>query len=76
MRGASQSMINDLARNAKYYRGKAREIRRFAARSRSSDVRLQLLDLADLFDRVAARVEGAGLNRKADILTSTTARSF
>jgi hypothetical protein len=51
-------MINDLARNCKYYREKAREIRQFAACARSSDVRLQLLDLADLFDRVAARVEG------------------
>ena len=51
-------MINDLARNSKYYREKAREIRQFAACARSSDVRLQLLDLADLFDRVASRVEG------------------
>ena len=59
-------MIKDLARNSKYYREKAREIRQFAACARSSDVRLQLLDLADLFDRVAARVEGRS-NSQDDI---------
>jgi hypothetical protein len=51
-------MINDRTRNAKYYREKAREIRRFATYARSPDVRLQLLDLADLFDRMAVHVEG------------------
>ena len=59
-------MINDPARNSKYYREKAREIRRFAACARSSDVRLQLLDLADLFDRMAARVRGR-INPQDDV---------
>ena len=51
-------MTNHPARNAKYYREKAGEIRRFAARARSSNVRLQLLELAELFGRMAGRVEG------------------
>jgi hypothetical protein len=51
-------MTNHPGRNSKYYQEKAREIRQFAAGARSLDVRLQLLDLAELFDRVAARVEG------------------
>lgn len=51
-------MTNHPARNAKYYREKADEIRRFAARARSSNVRLQLLELAELFGRMAGRVEG------------------
>src|SRR5262249_39231524 len=57
---------NDLARNSKCYREKAREIRRFATYARSPDVRLQLLDLADLFDRMAVHVEGR-INSQDDV---------
>ena len=45
----------------KYYREKARGIRRFAVRAPSANGCLQLLDIADLFDRMAAHVEG-GIN--------------
>lgn len=64
--GASRSMMNYPARNSKYYREKAREIRRFAGCARSSEVRLQLLDLAELFDHIAARVEGR-INPQDDV---------
>jgi hypothetical protein len=45
----------------KYYREKAHEIRRFALRARSANVRVQLFDIAELFDRMAARAKG-GIN--------------
>jgi hypothetical protein len=44
-------------RNGNYYQEKAREIARFASRARSATVRLELLDIADRFDRMAAYVE-------------------
>jgi hypothetical protein len=45
----------------RYDREKARKIRRFALRAQSANVRHQLLGIADLFDRMAVRVEG-GIN--------------
>jgi hypothetical protein len=40
-----------------YYREKARQIWRFALCARSAEVRLELLDIADRFARMAARVQ-------------------
>jgi hypothetical protein len=57
-------MTKHAERNAKYYREKAREIRRFAARS--SHVRLQLLELAELFDHMATHVQ-AGLTPRTTL---------
>jgi len=42
---------------ADYYREKADEIRRSAQRASSAEVRLELLEIADLFERMADRVE-------------------
>lgn len=42
---------------ADYYREKAAEIKRFAMRSRSPEVRLELVGIAELFDRMAERAE-------------------
>jgi hypothetical protein len=42
---------------ADYYRERARQIGRFALRARSPVVRLELLDIADLFTRMAAHAE-------------------
>lgn len=41
-----------------YYREKAREITSLAWRSRSVEVRLELFEIAELFERIADRVEG------------------
>jgi hypothetical protein len=43
--------------SADYYREKAREISSLAWRSRSVEVRLELLQTAELFERMADRVE-------------------
>ena len=43
--------------SADYYREKAREIRRLAGRVRTLEVALELLDIADRFERMAAFVE-------------------
>jgi hypothetical protein len=42
---------------AHYYREKAREISGLAWRSRSVEVRLELFEIAELFQRMANRVE-------------------
>jgi hypothetical protein len=42
---------------ARYYRDKAREIRRCAWRVRSPAVRLELFEIAEGFDRMAAHVD-------------------
>ena len=43
--------------NADYYREKAQEIRSLAWRSRSVEVRLELFEIAEMFERMADRVE-------------------
>ena len=43
---------------AEYYRQTAEEIRQVARRSRNPEIREELSDLADRFDRMAAIVEG------------------
>jgi hypothetical protein len=59
---------------ADYYRERAQEIRRFAWRARSADIRLELFDLAKRFDRMAAHVErrmrsGEGVGRNLEHTT-------
>jgi hypothetical protein len=44
---------------AETYRATAERMRRLAVRLRFSEARSELLDLADRFDRLAARAEGA-----------------
>jgi hypothetical protein len=43
--------------SADYYREKAREITSVAWRSRSVEVRLELFEIAELFERMADRME-------------------
>jgi hypothetical protein len=43
--------------SAHYYREKAWEIRRFAWRASSTEARLELYEIAELFERMADRVE-------------------
>jgi hypothetical protein len=43
--------------NSDYYREKAREISSLAWRSRSVEVRLELFQIAELFERMADRIE-------------------
>ena len=50
-------MIEAPLPTASYYREKARELRRFAWRARATDVRLELFDLAERFDRMAGHVD-------------------
>jgi aspartate/glutamate racemase len=42
---------------AEYYRKVAQEIRRFAEQSQLPEVRRELLDLAERFDRMAQHIE-------------------
>jgi hypothetical protein len=50
--------MDDTERHSpEYYREKAAEIRQFARRAHSSDVILELLETAELFDRMATHVE-------------------
>jgi hypothetical protein len=42
---------------AEYYRDKAEEIRRVARRTHTQEAAGELLELAELFDRMAAHVE-------------------
>jgi hypothetical protein len=42
---------------AEYYREKAEEVRHFARRCRSHEIGVELFQLADRFDRMAAHVE-------------------
>jgi hypothetical protein len=43
--------------SADYYREKAKQIRLYAGRVRTLEVALELLDIADRFERMAAYVE-------------------
>jgi len=45
------------AQRADYYRQKAEEISQVAKRSRNTDVRLELLQIAELFERMADHAE-------------------
>ena len=50
--------MDDTERHSpEYYREKAAEIQQFARRAHSSDVILELLETAELFDRMATHVE-------------------
>ena len=48
--------MND-AQRADYYRQKAEEISQLASRSRNASIRLELLQIAELFERMADRAE-------------------
>jgi hypothetical protein len=50
-------MIDAPRQTEHYYREKAQEIRRFAWRARSAEVRLELFEIAEAFDRMANHVE-------------------
>ena len=52
-----RGMSDAQQRTPEYYREKARRIWRLALRARSAEVRLELLDIADRFARMAAHVE-------------------
>ena len=54
---AGCGMTKAVQPTADYYREKADEIRRSAQRASSAEVRLELLEIADLFERMADRVE-------------------
>jgi hypothetical protein len=49
-------MTEALQPTADYYRDKADEIRRFAWRASSAEVRLELFGIAELFERMADRL--------------------
>lgn len=50
-------MIDELAPTAAYYRKTAEEIRGLASKVQLPDVRREMLELAERFDRMAAYVE-------------------
>ena len=56
-RGTIRGMRDAQQRTPEYYREKARQIWRLALRARAPEVRLELLDIADRFARMAAHVE-------------------
>ena len=56
-RGTIRGMTDAQQRTPEYYREKARQIWRLALRARAPEVRLELLDIADRFARMAAHVE-------------------
>jgi len=55
---ATSSQMSDAPLpSAEYYRAVAEEIRQFAERSQLPDVRRELLDLAERFERMAERAD-------------------
>jgi len=56
-RASRRDTTHRLPPNADYYREKVREITSVAWRSRSVEVRLELLEIAELFERMADRME-------------------
>lgn len=65
--------VNDIERRtAEYYRDKAAEIRLAARRTTSPEVARELLELAYLFDRMAAYVERRGVARPLAFLKKVT----
>jgi hypothetical protein len=50
-------MIDAPRQTEHYYREKAREIRCLASGSRSVEIRLELFEIAELFERMADRME-------------------
>jgi hypothetical protein len=54
--------------NAEAHRATAERMRRLAARLRFSEARCELLDLANRFDRLAVRAEGAAASGGAGML--------
>ena len=54
--------------SADYYRQKANEIKKLASTSRSAAVRLELLQIAELFERLADRVQSLSTTHPIRVL--------